>query len=63
MHIQFVSAGTGVMYSETDKRESERAHFLQIWVWPWAKGWRPKVPHEPLFQAKKIGNRFVTVVV
>jgi redox-sensitive bicupin YhaK (pirin superfamily) len=39
--VQRISAGTGIAHSEYNNSGSEPVHFLQIWVLPSRKGFRP----------------------
>jgi redox-sensitive bicupin YhaK (pirin superfamily) len=38
---QRMSAGTGIMHSEMNASKSDPVHFVQMWVHPDAKGYRP----------------------
>ncbi|CAN5681985.1 pirin family protein [soil metagenome] len=51
--IQLMSAGTGVTHSEFNPSKTERAHLLQMWLFPNQKNltpsyteWHPKPEHE-----------------
>jgi redox-sensitive bicupin YhaK (pirin superfamily) len=39
--VQRISAGTGIAHSEYNNSGSEPVHFLQIWVLPSRKGFKP----------------------
>ncbi len=40
--VQYMSAGAGVEHSEFNPSETETAHLLQIWIFPNAKGLKPR---------------------
>jgi len=39
--VQFTSAGSGIAHSEYNASETDRVHFLQLWVKPWKNGLSP----------------------
>ena len=39
--VQRISAGTGILHSETNESESEHVHLLQIWIMPDHKNAKP----------------------
>mmetsp|Transcript_14293 Transcript_14293/g.19923 ORF Transcript_14293/g.19923 Transcript_14293/m.19923 type:complete len:279 (+) Transcript_14293:65-901(+) len=39
--IQFTTAGSGITHSEFNDSDSEEVHFLQLWVFPNARGLKP----------------------
>ncbi len=59
--IQIMSAGTGITHSEMNASEAEPVEFLQIWVFPQAKGLTPRYDQKtPDWQ--KQHNGFTTIV-
>ena len=39
--VQFMSAGTGIYHSEMNKNETKPVRFIQIWVQPDKRGYKP----------------------
>jgi redox-sensitive bicupin YhaK (pirin superfamily) len=39
--IQYMSAGTGIYHSEMNKHENKPVRFIQIWIQPDRKGYKP----------------------
>jgi redox-sensitive bicupin YhaK (pirin superfamily) len=48
--VQVMSAGTGVVHSESNPSPTERLHLLQIWIMPDARG------HTPRYDQKRFGT-------
>lgn len=59
--VQVMSAGTGILHSEMNASEKERAKTLQLWVFPERQNVEPRYDQESFDLASKI-NTFVTVV-
>lgn len=59
--VQVMSAGTGILHSEMNASEKERAKTLQLWVFPERQNVEPRYDQKSFDLASKI-NTFVTVV-
>lgn len=57
---QRMSAGTGVMHSETNASSTEPVHFLQIWILPAARGITPSY-EQKAFDGTQWRNRLALV--
>jgi redox-sensitive bicupin YhaK (pirin superfamily) len=47
-NLQYMSAGRGVLHSETNPSPGERVHLLQIWILPSESGGAPRYAERPL---------------
>ena len=54
--IQRISAGTGVLHSEYNASNSDRVHFLQIWIFPEEKGLQPSYEQKAFTEDEKQGK-------
>lgn len=59
--VQVMSAGTGIMHSEMNASEKDRAKTLQLWVFPEKQDVEPRYDQKSFDLASKI-NTFVNVV-
>lgn len=59
--VQVMSAGTGVLHSEMNASQTERAKTLQLWVFPNQKNVAPRYDQKG-FDLEAARNSFVTVV-
>jgi redox-sensitive bicupin YhaK (pirin superfamily) len=59
--IQRMSAGTGIIHSETNPSEDEEVHLLQLWFLPSEEGLTPSYEHSS-FDTKKMKNTLLPVV-
>lgn len=59
--VQVMSAGTGILHSEMNASDEERAKTLQLWVFPDREDVEPRYDQKSFDLASKI-NTFVTVV-
>jgi len=51
--IQVMSAGTGIQHSEYNKNKDQEAKFLQIWLFPRAKGLAPRYDQISIREVEK----------
>jgi quercetin 2,3-dioxygenase len=54
--VQRMSAGTGVRHSEFNPSETQRLHFLQIWIKPQVAGIAPSYEEKHFSDAEKQGH-------
>ena len=54
--VQRMSAGTGVLHSEYNSSQSERVHFLQIWIEPNVQNIAPSYEEKHFDTQSKIGQ-------
>ena len=53
--VQRMTAGTGVFHSEFNASETDRVHFLQIWLLPNARGLKPGYEQRAFPTAERVG--------
>lgn len=59
--IQLMSAGTGVVHSETNASDKEEVHFLQVWILPKARNLKPSY-QEKFFEPASQHNQWRLII-
>ncbi len=59
--VQVMSAGTGLNHAEYNHSKTEEVKFFQLWIFPRAKGLKPRYDQK-LFPDQNIKNRLITLV-
>ena len=59
--VQVMSAGTGLNHAEYNHSKTEDVKFFQLWIFPRAKGLKPRYDQK-LFPDQDIKNRLITLV-
>ncbi|WP_110669768.1 pirin family protein [Salinicola halophilus] len=54
--VQIMTTGTGVEHSEFNHSDSQPVHFLQIWLFPRARGLEPRYAEKDFHDADKRGR-------
>ncbi len=54
--VQRMSAGTGILHSEYNASNTDRVHFLQIWILPEEKGLQPSYEQKVFTEDEKQGK-------
>ncbi len=54
--VQRISAGTGIRHSEYNHSQSDRVHFLQIWIEPKKQGLHPSYDQKSFTDEEKTGQ-------
>jgi len=59
--VQVMTAGTGVVHSEYNASKSEKATFLQIWIFPNKNGLKPHYSQQK-FDENQLNNKLFNIV-